>query len=154
MSEYVRDYPRPPRVEPAIQRVRIVYHGQTIADTTHAQRVLETYGAPVYYLPAGDVRIELLTETARTTLCEWKGSASYYSLRVGERTLENVAWTYHQPNPGYAAIRDHIAFYCAPMDACYVGDEQVRPQPGRFYGGWITDDVIGPFKGEPGTEGW
>ena len=154
MSEYVRDYPRPPRVEPAIQRVRIVYHGQTIADTTHAQRVLETYGAPVYYLPAGDVRIELLTETARTTLCEWKGSASYYSLRVGERTLENVAWTYHQPNPGYAAIRDHIAFYCAPMDACYVGDEQVRPQPERFYGGWITDDVIGPFKGEPGTEGW
>ena len=154
MTEYVRDYPRPPRVELAIQRVRIVYHRQTIADTTHAQRVLETYGAPVYYLPPADVRIELLTETARTTLCEWKGSASYYSLRVGDRTLENVAWTYHQPNPGYAAIRDHIAFYCAPMDACYVGDEQVRPQPGRFYGGWITDDVIGPFKGEPGTEGW
>lgn len=136
------------------KRVRIVYHGQTIADTTQAQRVLETYGAPVYYLPASDVRIELLTETARTTLCEWKGSASYYSLRVGDRTLENVAWTYHQPNPGYAAVRDHIAFYCAPMDACYVGDEQVRPQPGPFYGGWITDDLIGPFKGEPGTEGW
>ena len=136
------------------KRVRIVSHGQTIADTTRAQRVLETYGAPVYYLPARDVRIELLTETAHTTLCEWKGSASYYSLRVDDRMLENVAWTYHQPNPGYEVIRDHVAFYCAPMDACYVGDEQARPQPGRFYGGWITDDLIGPFKGEPGTEDW
>ena len=154
MPEYVRDYPRPPRVEPVTKRVRIVSHGQTIADTTRAQRVLETYGAPVYYLPARDVRIELLTETAHTTLCEWKGSASYYSLRVDDRMLENVAWTYHQPNPGYEVIRDHVAFYCAPMDACYVGDEQARPQPGRFYGGWITDDLIGPFKGEPGTEGW
>lgn len=154
MPEYVRDYPRPPRVEPVAKRVKIEFNGQTIADTTRARRVLETFGAPVYYLPLSDVRHDLLTETPRHTVCEWKGLASYYSLRVGDRVLENVAWTYHDPKPGFEAIRDHVAFYCAPMDACYVGDEKARPQPGRFYGGWITDGIEGPFKGEPGTEGW
>jgi uncharacterized protein (DUF427 family) len=154
MPEYVRDYPRPPRVEPVAKRVKIVFNGETIADTTKAQRVLETFGAPVFYLPIADIKRDLLTETARNSVCEWKGVASYYSLRVGDRTLENVGWTYHDPKPGYEAIRDHVAFYCAPMDACYVGDERARPQPGKFYGGWITDGILGPFKGEPGTEGW
>ena len=154
MPEYVRDYPRPPRIEPVAARVRITFNGETIADTTRAQRVLETHGAPVYYLPADEVRADLLTQTARTTVCEWKGLASYYSLRVGDRSAANVGWTYHDPTSGYLAIRDHIAFYCAPMDACFVGEERARPQPGRFYGGWITDGIIGPFKGEPGTEGW
>ena len=154
MPEYVRDYPRPPRVEPVGKRVKVVFNGETVADTTRAQRVLETFGAPVFYLPLEDVRRDLLTETARSSVCEWKGLASYYSVRVGDRAAENVGWTYHDPKPGYEAIRDHVAFYCAPMDACYVGDEKARPQPGRFYGGWITDGVIGPFKGEPGTEGW
>lgn len=168
MPEYAREYPRPPRVEPVAKRVKIIFNGETVADTTRAQRVLETFGAPVYYLPPVDVRCDLLTETARTTVCEWKGTASYYSLRVGDRLLENVGWTDHDPKPGYEAIRDHVAFYCAPMDACYVGDEQARPQPGGFYssavwrrseapstyGAWITDGIVGPFKGEPGTEGW
>jgi len=154
MPEYVRDYPRPPRVEPVAKRVKIVFNGETVADTTHAQRVLETFGAPVFYLPIADIKGDHLTETARNSVCEWKGLASYYSLRVGDRTLENVGWTYHDPKPGYEAIRDHVAFYCAPMDACYVGNEKARPQPGKYYGGWITDEVIGPFKGEPGTEGW
>jgi uncharacterized protein (DUF427 family) len=154
MPEYVRDYPRPPRVEPVEARIRIVFNGETIADTTRAQRVLETFGAPVYYLPLADVRADVLTETARNSVCEWKGTASYYSIRVGERAAENAGWAYRDPLPGYEAIRDHVAFYCAPMDACFVGDEKARPQPGRFYGGWLTDGIVGPFKGEPGTEGW
>lgn len=154
MVERVRDHPRPPRVEPVAKRVRIVINGETIADTTRAQRVLETFGAPVFYLPLADVRADLVTETVRNTVCEWKGSASYYSLRVGDRAAENVGWAYRDPKPGYEALRDHIAFYCAPMDGCFVGDEQARPQPGGFHGGWITDEVVGPFKGEPGTDGW
>jgi len=154
MPELVRDYPRPPRVEPVEKRIRVVFNGETIADTTRALRVLETFGAPVYYLPLADVRADALTETARNTVCEWKGTASYYSVRVGERAAENVGWAYHDPKRGYEAIRDHVAFYCAPMDACLVGDEKARPQPGRFYGGWVTDGIIGPFKGEPGVEGW
>ena len=154
MPERVRDYPRPPRVEPVAKRVRVVFNGVTIADTTGAKRVLETFGAPVFYLPLTDVQADLLTETARNTVCEWKGTASYYTLRVGDRTAVNVGWAYHDPNPGYEELRDHIAFYCAPMDACFVGEERARPQPGGFYGGWITDDLVGPFKGEPGTEGW
>jgi uncharacterized protein (DUF427 family) len=158
MPEYARDYPRPPRVEPVPKRVRIVFNGETIADTTDAKRVLETFGAPVYYLPPADVRMDLLSETARTSVCEWKGGASYYTLRVGDRTAENVGWTYHRPKPGFETIADHVAFYCGPLssggDACFVGDERARPQPGGFYGGWVTDGVVGPFKGEPGTEGW
>ena len=154
MPELVRDYPRPPRVESVAKRVRVVFNGVTVADTTGAKRVLETFGAPVFYLPPADVRADLLTETARNTVCEWKGSASYYTLRVGDRAAANVGWTYHDPNPGYEELRDHIAFYCAPMDGCFVGEERARPQPGGFYGGWITDGVVGPFKGEPGTEGW
>ena len=135
-------------------RVRVIFNGVIIADTARAQRVLETFGAPVFYLPPADVRVDTLTETARSTVCEWKGTASYSSLRVGDREAANVGWAYHDPNPGYEELRDRIAFYCAPMDACFVGDERVRPQPGGFYGGWITDGVVGPFKGEPGTEGW
>ena len=154
MAEHVRDYPRPPRVEPVTARVRVVFNGTTIADTTRAQRVLETYGAPVFYIPLADVRADALSETARTTVCEWKGTASYCSVRVGDRLAEDAGWLYRRPNPGYEAIRDHIAFYCAPMDECPVGDERARPQPGGFYGGWITDGIVGPFKGEPGTEGW
>ncbi len=152
MTEYVRDYPRPPRVEPVADRVRVVFNGVTVADTTSAQRVLETFGAPVYYIPSADIRMDLLTETDRHSVCEWKGLASYHSLRVGDRSAENVGWSYPHPKAGYEAIADHIAFYCAPMDACYVGDERARPQPGGFYGGWITDGIVGPFKGEPGSE--
>ncbi len=154
MSEHVRDYPRPPRVEPVTKRVRVIFNGETIADTISAQRVLETFGAPVFYLPLADVKAGVLAETARNTVCEWKGAASYYSVRVADRIADNVGWAYHDPKSGYEALRDHIAFYCAPMDACFIGDERARPQPGGFYGGWITDGIVGPFKGEPGTEGW
>lgn len=153
-QESVWDYPRPPRVEPTSKHVRIVFNGVVIAETRRALRVLETSHPPVYYLPPADIRMEYLTPTGRGTYCEFKGAARYWTLRVGDRTAENVAWSYPDPAPGFEAIRDHLAFYAGPMDACTVDGERVTPQPGGFYGGWITSDIVGPFKGGPGTLGW
>ncbi len=153
-QESVWDYPRPPRVEPTAERARVVVDGTTIADSSGALRVLEFGGPPVYYFPRDDVRMDLLHESPHTTVCEWKGNASYYSLTMGQRTVHNVAWTYRDPSPGYEAIRDHLAFYAGLVDEAYVGEERVLPQPGRFYGGWITSRVVGPFKGGPGSAHW
>jgi uncharacterized protein (DUF427 family) len=150
----VWDYPRPPRVELTTHHIQVFFNGVMIADTRRARRVLETSHPPVYYLPPGDVQMQFFTRTERSSLCEWKGRASYYTLTVGERTVENAAWYYPAPVPAYAAIRDHIALYPQLMDACFVDGERVTPQPGGFYGGWITSKVVGPFKGEPGTMGW
>jgi uncharacterized protein (DUF427 family) len=141
-------------VEPVPERIRVVVEGVTIADSRRATRVLETAGPPVYYLPPEDVRMDLLERTAHTTHCEWKGAAVYYSLHVGERHVANVAWSYPEPLPGYETIRDHLAFYAGLVDEAWVGDERATPQPGRFYGGWITSRIVGPFKGEPGSFGW
>jgi uncharacterized protein (DUF427 family) len=153
-QESVWDYPRPPRVEPVARRIRVEFGGIVLAETDAAFRVLETASPPVYYLPPADVRTEYLEPSPRSTVCEWKGVANYRSVRVGDRFVEDVAWSYPEPNPGYEAICDYLAFYAGKMDACYVGGVRVTPQPGRFYGGWITPDVVGPFKGEPGTEMW
>jgi len=153
-QESVWDYPRPPRVEPARRRVRVELAGAVVAESERALRVCETAGPPVYYVPRADVRGELLVPSRRESLCEWKGRARYWSLRVGERVAEDAAWEYPEPDPDYAVLRDHLAFYPGRMDACWLDDERVAPQPGDFYGGWITADVVGPFKGEPGTEGW
>ena len=153
-QESVWDYPRPPRVEQVPQRIRVVVGGVDIASSTRALRVLETAGPPVYYLPPDDVRMDLLQPTEHATFCEWKGDASYYTLRTGDRVVSNVAWTYREPKPGYEQIRDHLAFYAVLVDEAWVGDERAAPQPGRFYGGWITSRIVGPFKGEPGTSGW
>ena len=153
-QESVWDYPRPPRLERVSERVRITFNGVEIADTTGAWRVLETSHPPVYYLPPADIRREFLEPSRRRAFCEWKGQASYVTLRVGDRVAADVGWFYSEPTPGFAAIRDHVAFYAAPMDLCLVGDEEARPQPGGFYGGWITSRVVGPFKGEPGTGFW
>jgi uncharacterized protein (DUF427 family) len=153
-QESVWDYPRPPRLEDSTKRIRIVFNGVTIADTQRAKRILETSHPPVYYIPPQDVRMDLLTPARRTTVCEWKGAANYYTLNVGGKVAEQAAWFYPQPNAQYAAIQDYIAFYPGKMDACYVDDEQVKPQPGDFYGGWITSEIVGPFKGDPGTMGW
>jgi uncharacterized protein (DUF427 family) len=100
------------------------------------------------------VRQEYLVRTARRSFCEWKGNASYYTLRAGGREALDGAWTYQTPVAAYQALRDHFAFYAAAMDACFVDDEQITPQPGGFYGGWITRDLVGPFKGVPGSAGW
>jgi uncharacterized protein (DUF427 family) len=153
-QESVWDYPRPPRVEPVRRSIRVVVDGRPLAATTAAFRVLETAGAPVYYLPPADVDLARLRPNDRTTVCEWKGVASYFDYDDGTRRIANLAWAYRSPKPGYEAIRDHLAFYAARVDEAWVGDEPARPQPGGFYGGWVTDAIVGPMKGEPGSEGW
>lgn len=152
--ESVWDYPRPPRLERTDTRVKVVFGGVTIAYTTRALRVLETSHPPVYYVPPEDVRIEHLRPAAGGSFCEWKGRASYYDVVTDERTEERAAWYYPDPVPAYREIKDHLAFYPSRMDACWVGGEKVRAQDGDFYGGWITLDVVGPFKGAPGIWGW
>lgn len=153
-QESVWDYPRPPRAEGTPKRVRVIFNGQTIADSTRAWRVLETSHPPVYYIPQGDIRMDYLTSTPRHTFCEFKGEASYWTLEVGDKRAENAAWSYASPSRGFEPITDYIAFYPGRMDACYIDDELVQPQEGDFYGGWITSDIVGPFKGGAGTRGW
>ena len=152
--ESVWDYPRPPRLEPSRRRVRVVHSGATVADTTRAVRILETSHPPVYYVPPQDVRSEHLRPSRRHTFCEFKGRASYYDLEVDGQIVRDAAWYYPDPAPGYEAIRDHVAFYPGRVDEAYVDDERVQAQQGDFYGGWITAEIIGPFKGGPGTLGW
>jgi uncharacterized protein (DUF427 family) len=154
-QESAWDYPRPPAVSPTGRHVRVRFGDLTVADTTRALRVLETAGAPTWYLPREDVRMDLLRASGgRGTVCEWKGPATYFDLAVADRTSPRAAWTYERPQPGYEVLAGRIAFYAGRVDEATVDGEAVRPQPGGFYGGWVTDDVVGPFKGEPGTESW
>jgi uncharacterized protein (DUF427 family) len=154
-QESVWDYPRPPRLEPTQRRVHVVLGGVTIADSRLALRVLETSHPPTYYVPPEDVLWEYLeAEAGIGSVCEWKGAARYFSVNGGGRRAIRAAWSYPDPTPAFDALKDHVAFYVAQMDACFVDDEQARPQPGGFYGGWVTPDVVGPFKGAPGSEGW
>lgn len=153
-QESVWDYPRPPRLEAVSKRIRVIFNGVTLADSRQALRILETSHPPVYYIPPTNIRLELLSPTPKGSHCEWKGAARYYTVQVGEKVAENAAWAYADPLAPYAAILGHLAFYPGLMDACYVDDELAQPQPGGFYGGWITHDIVGPFKGEPGTWGW
>jgi uncharacterized protein (DUF427 family) len=152
--ESVWDYPRPPRVERERRHVRVELGGETIAESDRAVRVLETAGPPTIYVPPEDVHSEALRPAKKTTECEWKGTASYFDAIAGNRVRPRAAWTYPEPKPGYEQLRDWIAFYAGRVDAAYLGDERVTPQPGDFYGGWITAEIEGPFKGEPGSEGW
>lgn len=153
-QESVWDYPRPPRLEASSRQIRIEFGGEVIAATSNAFRVLETSHPPVYYIPPEDVRVEFLRRTVRQTVCEWKGIAIYYDVVVGERVAPDAGWCYPDPEPAFAPLAKHIAFYPSQMDACYVDGERVTAQPGDFYGGWITADIVGPFKGDPGTQGW
>lgn len=158
-QESVWDYPRPPAVVPCADRVQVVHGGVTIADTTRSIRVLETSQPPAYYLPPEDVATQYLVPSASQTFCEWKGRASYWSLRVNGLLVPDVAWSYATPAPGFEAIRGYLAFYAQRVDECWVthpggAPERVQPNPGSFYGGWITSRVVGPFKGAPGTQGW
>ena len=154
MSKSVWDYPRPPALEPEPRRVRIELGGLTIVDSASALRVLETSHPPTIYVPPGDVVEGMLTPGGGRSLCEWKGRATYLDVAAGGRHERRAAWTYRAPVERYAALRDHVCFYPSRMDACLLGDERVAAQPGDFYGGWITPDVRGPFKGGPGTRGW
>ena len=161
--ESVWDYPRPPRLEPTPRRIRILGAGQTVADTTKALRILETSHPPVYYLPIAQINMCLLRRSmAHSSFCEFKGSAVYWTLAVcqPDQVIEvpDVAWSYPSPSPPYAAIAGHLAFYASRLAQhgfeCWVDDERVLPQAGDFYGGWITSNIRGPFKGEPGTGHW
>lgn len=153
--ERVADYPRPPRLERAARRVRIVLGGQTIVDTMDAWRVLETYHPPSYYIPAAAFAPgTLLPLPGRGSVCEWKGQAEYCTVQAGGAVAPDAAWGYPSPTPAFAAIAGHVAVYAGRMKACFVGDDRVVPQEGGFYGGWITPDLTGPFKGGPGTLFW
>ena len=148
------DYPRPPRLEACTQRLRVEFGGVTVADTTEGFRVLETSHPPNYYFPRHAIVDGCLEQGRGSSYCEWKGMAHYFDLSVGDRTVRNAAWGYHTPNRAFTRIADYVAFYPALMDRCLVGDEVATPQPGGFYGGWVTASVVGPFKGAPGTQGW
>jgi uncharacterized protein (DUF427 family) len=151
----VWDYPRPPAVVPCARRVRVELGGETLADSTRALRVLETSHPPTIYIPATDVWRDLLTESdARSTWCEFKGAARYLDAIVDGRRFIVVGWCHPDPAPGYEALCDHIAFYPGRVDTAWLDDERVQAQEGDFYGGWITSDLIGPFKGPPGTLFW
>ncbi len=153
--ERVWDYPRPPAVVPCERHVRIELGGEVLADSADALRVLETSHPPTIYVPPADVRRDLLVPSdARPTICEFKGVARYLDTLVGGERVPAVAWAFRKPVRGYEALRDHVAFYPGRMDACLLDDERVQAQEGDFYGGWITADVLGPFKGAPGTAGW
>jgi uncharacterized protein (DUF427 family) len=153
-QESVWDYPRPPRLEDSTRHIRVICNGVTVAETRRAIRLLETGGPPAYYVPPEDVRMDLLTPAPHATYCEWKGAASYHTLIVGGKTVERAAWYYPRPNAPYLAIKDYVAFYAGKVDACYVDEERVTPQPGDYYGGWITSEIVGPFKGDPGALDW
>jgi uncharacterized protein (DUF427 family) len=153
-QESVWDYPRPPRLEPVPQRLRVVFNGKTIADSQGGYRVLETSHPPVYYIPTSDIQPGVLVAANRGSFCEWKGQASYWHVQVADQQALDAAWSYEQPTNSFAAIQGYVAFYAGRMQVCYVDDELVTPQPGGFYGGWITAKIIGPFKGSPGSWGW
>jgi uncharacterized protein (DUF427 family) len=154
-QESVWDYPRPPALVPSSRRVRVEHAGMVVADTTRPIRVLETAGAPVWYLPPDDVRLDLLRPSdGRTTWCEWKGEATYFDLVVAGHVVRRAAWSYERPSPGFEPIAGYLAFYAGRVDRATVDEEEAIPQPGGFYGGWVTRDVVGPFKGEPGSEWW
>ncbi len=154
LIESVWDYPRPPRVEPFAGHIRVIFNNEVVADTSRAMRVLETSHPPVYYIPPDDIRMSLLSAAGGSSYCEWKGSADYLDVCAGGRTAPRAAWRYGTPHEAFSAIRGCVAFYAELMGACLVDGEVVRPQPGVFYGGWITSNLKGPFKGQPGSVGW
>ena len=153
-QESVWDYPRPPRVEPSAREVVVVLGGVEVCRTSRAQRVLETSHPPVWYLPAADWLPGALVPVSGTSYCEFKGVADYLDVVAGGVWADRAAWTYPDPVRGYASLLGTVAVYPGRMGSCTVDGEPVRAQDGGFYGGWVTDDVVGPFKGAPGTLGW
>jgi uncharacterized protein (DUF427 family) len=152
--EVVQDYPRPPALERVALRLRVVLGGETVADSTQGWRVCETHHAPTYYIPAEDVTRGALTPAQGSSFCEWKGRAAYWDVTAGGLTRPRAAWSYPSPTGGFARIAGHLAFYSGQMDECWVGETWVTPQPGDFYGGWVTPNLEGTVKGGPGTRWW
>ena len=151
--ESVWDYPRPPRIEPVSRRVRVVVADVPLVDTTRTARVLETAGAPVFYVPREEVPEDALAPAAGSSFCEWKGSATYFDVVAADRVAERAAWAYLEPSAPFLSIAGWVSFYPALVE-CYLDEERVLPQPGGFYGGWVTAEITGPIKGEPGSLGW
>jgi uncharacterized protein (DUF427 family) len=153
-QESVWDYPRPPKLENFDGHIRIVFNKQVILDSHRAYRILETSHPPTYYLPMADFVDHVLQPTSRNSFCEYKGEAIYHDLMVDGRMAHQAAWSYPNPNSQYAALKNTVSVYAHLVDACYVNDEKVLAQEGNFYGGWITSNITGPFKGGMGTWGW
>jgi len=153
-TESVWDYPRPAVLEAFDGHLRVEHEGRTLAVSNRAYRVLETSHPPTYYIPEADVDMGLLRANTRQSLCEWKGRARYFDLVTPKRTIANAAWTYPAPTGAFEPIAGYLSFYASAVDGCYVNGERVQPQEGDFYGGWITSNISGPFKGPPGTRGW
>ncbi len=148
------NYPRPAICEPSNRRIAIIHRGITLLDTSRAWRTLETSHPPTYYIPPADVAMDSLRPNSRRSLCEWKGQARYWDVLIGEETLRAAAWSYAEPTPAFTPIRDYLAFYPEPFDRCLVDGQTITPQPGQFYGGWISQYEAGPFKGIPGSRFW
>lgn len=154
-QESVWDYPRPAVVEATTSRLQVMFHGRCVGDTARGYRVLETSHPPTYYLPRVDLDDRVLRPSnRRSSICEWKGQATYYDVVVDGMVAEAVCWTYPRPTSSFACLADAFAFYPSRMEACFVDGEKVDPQAGDFYGGWVTSKIVGPFKGGPGTWGW
>lgn len=151
--ENVQSYPRPPALEPVPQKITIRLGGVLVAETTRALRVLETHHAPTYYLPPGDIAATL-RPVPSNSYCEWKGVARYFDVIAGTKTALRAAWAYDRPSGRFAELAGHVAFYAGLMDEAWVGDLRVIPQPGDFYGGWVTPNLMGRIKGAPGTQHW
>ena len=152
--ESVWDYPRPPRVEASGEEVVVILGGVEVCRTTAAQRVLETSHPPTYYLPRRDFVDGALRPAAGSSFCEFKGTAGYLDIVAGDVVAERAGWFYPTPAAGFEVLADHVALYAGRMDRVTVDGEDVVPQAGAFYGGWITSRVAGPFKGGQGTTGW
>ncbi len=153
-QESVWDYPRPAIAEPTGATLSVRFAGRVIAETARGVRTLETSHPPTYYFPPDDVATERLQPGGHRSHCEWKGEARYFDLLVDGHSAANAAWTYSTPTPKFEILRGYIAFYPGLMEACLVNGERAEPQPGGFYGGWVTRQVTGPFKGGPGSWGW
>lgn len=153
-QESVWDYPRPPKLELISKTIQIYFNNALIAQTNRAYRVLETSHPPVYYIPLDDIDKQYLKYSDRETYCEFKGTGSYYHVQVGDRLARDAAWYYNNPSTAFQAIKNYPAFYANKMDKCLINGIEVEPQPGEFYGGWVTPEIVGPFKGEEGTWGW
>ncbi len=142
VQESVKDYPLPPRLEKTSKHLNIIFNGVVIAESTASIRILEKGHPPVYYIPPADVKKEFLSDADNKTICEWKGEASYYHLTVGDKNVRYACWYYPNPVPAFISLKNYIAFYPQKMDACYLDGELVTPDPGKYYGGWITKDII------------
>ena len=153
-KECVWDYPRPPKVEHFLGEIRVEFNGKVIAKTNRALRVLETSNPPVYFIHQDQVELNYLFKRVRTASCCYKGTMKFFDIAFGDKRSDYAAWYIPKPTPEYDHLKDYIAFFAHKVDACFINNERVIPQPGEFYGGWITSNIVGPYKGLPGTDSW